>query len=101
MASRYDRRSARLVVTLGNEVQLAVPVAGLEGLAEAAERDLAEIEISPAGLGLHWPRLDADVYVPAPLQGGLVRKPGWRRSWGRLAGAKNRLGKRGAAGEWG
>lgn len=30
---------------------------------------MAEIEISPAGLGLHWPRLDADVYVPALMQG--------------------------------
>mgnify|MGYP002146897045 CR=1 FL=1 len=30
---------------------------------------LADIEISPAGLGLHWPQLDADVYLPALLQG--------------------------------
>jgi hypothetical protein len=40
-----------------------------EGLAGAAPADLGEIEISPAGLGLHWPRLDADLYVPALLQG--------------------------------
>ena len=46
-----------------------VPVHLLEELAEAGADDLAEIEISPAGLGLHWPRLDADVYVPALMQG--------------------------------
>ena len=31
--------------------------------------DLAEIEITPSGLGLHWPRLDADVYVPGFMKG--------------------------------
>ena len=40
-----------------------------EGLAGASPDDLAQIEISPTGLGLHWPRLDADLYVPALLQG--------------------------------
>ncbi|HMK89880.1 MAG TPA: DUF2442 domain-containing protein [Methylocystis sp.] len=33
----------------------------VEGLAGASDEDLAEIEISPAGLNLQWPRLDADV----------------------------------------
>jgi hypothetical protein len=35
---------------------------------------LAEIEISPAGVGLHWPKLDADVHVPALLQDVLGSK---------------------------
>lgn len=69
VSARYDRRTGRIVVTLNTDVQLAVPVRRIEGLADAAAGDLAEIEISPAGLGLHWPRLDADVYVPALLQG--------------------------------
>ena len=41
----------------------------LEALADAQDSDLAEIEITPTGLGLHWPKLDADVYVPALMQG--------------------------------
>ena len=41
----------------------------IEGLAGAAPDDLAAIEITPAGLGLHWPRLDADLYIPALMQG--------------------------------
>ncbi|WP_029005066.1 DUF2442 domain-containing protein [Azorhizobium doebereinerae] len=69
VSARFDRRTSRLVVRLGTGVEIAVPVGLVEGLAGASKDDLAEIEISPAGLGLHWPKLDADVYVPALLQG--------------------------------
>jgi hypothetical protein len=69
ISARYDRRHARIVVDLDNGVQIAAPVDIIEGLAGASPADLAEIEISPAGLGLHWPRLDADVYLPALMQG--------------------------------
>ena len=54
---------------LNTGVQLAFPAKLAEGLAEAPPESLAEIEISPAGLSLHWPQLDADIYVPALLQG--------------------------------
>jgi hypothetical protein len=67
--ARYDRRTARIAIGLNTGVQVAVPVRLIEGLAGAPAQDLAEIEISPTGLGLHWPKLDADVYVPALLQG--------------------------------
>jgi len=69
ISARYDRRASRIVVVLNTGVQVAFPVRLAEELAGADPDDLAEIEISPAGLGLHWPRLDADIYVPALLQG--------------------------------
>ena len=69
VSAEYDAHQNRLVVGLSNGVVIMVPVHLLEELAEAGADDLAEIEISPAGLGLHWPRLDADVYVPALMQG--------------------------------
>ena len=68
-AARYDATSGRLIVSLHNGVELAVPVRLVEELSEADPADLAKIEITPAGLGLHWPRLDADVYVPGLLSG--------------------------------
>jgi hypothetical protein len=34
------------------------------------------IEISPSGLGLNFPALDADLYVPALLQ-GLLGSQAW------------------------
>jgi len=69
VAARYDRKASRIVVRLNTGLELAFPPALAEGLADAAPADLAEIEISPAGLGLHWPKLDADLYIPALLQG--------------------------------
>ncbi|HTN95643.1 MAG TPA: DUF2442 domain-containing protein [Nordella sp.] len=69
ISARYDRRAGRIVVELNTGIQLAVPVHQIEGLAHASSEELAKIEISPAGLGLHWPRIDVDVYVPALLQG--------------------------------
>ena len=65
-----------MVVRLNTGVELAFPERLAEGLADASPDSLAEIEISPAGLGLHWPRLDADLYVPALLQGVFGSK-GW------------------------
>lgn len=53
----------------GHGLEFSFPPALAEGLADAAPADLADIVISPTGLGLHWPKLDADLYVPALLQG--------------------------------
>ena len=83
VSAEYDAPQNRLVVGLSNGVVIMVPVHLLEELAEAGADDLAEIEISPAGLGLHWPRLDADVYVPALMQGVF----GTRRWMAALLGA--------------
>lgn len=67
--AQHDAGRGSLVLELSTGVQLVVPMRLVEGLAGAAEADLAEIEITPTGLGLHWPRLDADVSVPGLLQG--------------------------------
>ena len=69
LAARYDRRRSRVVVKLSTGVELAFPTELAEGLRGAAEDALANIEISPSGLGLHWPKLDADLYVPALMKG--------------------------------
>ena len=69
VAARYDRRASRIVVRLNTGLELSFPPALAEGLAGATPEDLSEIEITPAGLGLHWPKLDTDLYIPALLQG--------------------------------
>jgi hypothetical protein len=76
VAVRYDAVSGRVIIDLNTGVQFAIPPALVEGLSGASEKDLSEVEISPTGLGLHWPRLDADVYVPALLQ-GVFGSPSW------------------------
>jgi hypothetical protein len=66
---RYDRPTSRIVVGLNTGLELAFTPSLTEGLAGASPEQLADVEISPAGLGLHWPKLDADLYIPALLQG--------------------------------
>lgn len=69
ISARYDQHVSRITVGLSNGLELTFPPRLAEGLARAKPGDLSVIEISPAGLGLHWPKLDADLYLPALLQG--------------------------------
>lgn len=67
--AHYDRQCGRVVVKLNTGVHLAFPADLVESLRDASADDLGRIEISPAGLGLHWPALDVDAYLPALLTG--------------------------------
>ncbi len=67
--AHYDRRIGRVVVRLHTGLELAFPPNRAQGLENARPADLAEIEISASGLGLHFPRLDASLYVPALMEG--------------------------------
>ncbi|WP_188910775.1 DUF2442 domain-containing protein [Salinarimonas ramus] len=69
VSARYDRRRGRVVVRLSTGVELTFPASLAQGLAGADPDALSRIEISPSGLGLHWPALDADLSVPDLLQG--------------------------------
>lgn len=86
VSARYDRRRSRVVVTLNTGLEVAFPARLAEGLAEGSPEDLAVIEISPAGLGLHWPRLEADLYLPALLQGVFGSRQWMARQLGAAGG---------------
>ena len=96
LSARYGRRRRRVIVQLSTGIELAFPAALAEGLADASPDDLAEIEVSPSGLGLHWPRLDADLYVPALLQGVLGSRS-WMAAQMGAAGGKSRSAAKTAA----
>src|SRR5579862_3221136 len=96
-SARYDRRDARIVVALSNGLELGVPVNLAQGLAGAKASDLSEIEISPTGLGLHWPRLDADLYLPALMEGLFGSRRWMARVMGRAGGYSASSAKRAAA----
>lgn len=95
----YDRRRSRIVIGLNTGVEITFPTRLAQGLAEATMEDLSEIEISPAGLGLHWPRLDADIYVPALMQGIFGSKAWMARLMGAAGGAARSDRKTAAARE--
>ena len=69
--AHYDRERDRVIVRLSTGVELGIRPQDVEGLHEANAEDLSEIEIEALGLGLHWPRIDADLYLPALLEGVL------------------------------
>ena len=60
-----------------------------QGLEEATPLQLQEIEISPSGFGIHFPKLNADLYLPAILQGFLGSRK-WMASRLGQAGGKSR-----------
>jgi Protein of unknown function (DUF2442) len=104
VSARYDRQGARIVVSLSNGLDIGVPVQMAQGLAGAKASQLAAIEITPAGLGLHWPKLDADLYLPSLLQGlfgtrrwmaSLLGKAGGRSTSAAKKVASRANGKRG------
>jgi hypothetical protein len=96
-SARYDRRAARVVVALSNGLELGVPPDLVQGLAGASAADLSEIEISPTGLGLHWPRLDADLYLPSLLQGVFGTRRWMAQAMGRAGGRSSSSAKQAAA----
>ena len=76
---RYDRRIGRVVIALSSGLELAFAPHLAQGLEAAKPSDLQEIEISPSGLGVHFPRLDADLYLPSLLE-GLLGSENWAAS---------------------
>ncbi len=69
IGARYDRRVSRIVISLDNGLEVAFPPRLAEGLEHATPAELAVVEVSPLGDGLHWPALDADLSVPGLLAG--------------------------------
>ena len=69
VSATYDRRSHRVVVRLTSGIDIGFSPHDTQGLETAKPAQLDRIEISPSGLGLHFPKVDADLYLPALLEG--------------------------------
>ncbi|MDN2583715.1 DUF2442 domain-containing protein [Aquibium sp. ELW1220] len=69
VSARFDGDTRRIVVELTNGCSFAFPVALVEGLSDAKDADLAEVEPLGDGYGLHWERLDVDYSVQGLLAG--------------------------------
>jgi len=97
--ARYDRRRSRIVIGLDNGLELAFPPRLAQGLETATPMQLSNIEISALGDGLHWPAVDADLYVPALLQGVFGSRRWMAQSLGAAGGRARTAPKAGAARE--
>ena len=67
VSARYDRASGKVVVNLSSKLTLSFSPQDAQGLENATPAQLEEIELSPSGFGVHFPKLDAHLYVPGML----------------------------------
>jgi uncharacterized protein DUF2442 len=95
-SAHYDAGRNRIIVRLTTGVELGFAPGNVEGLERASVDDLKVIEVEAIGLGIHFPKLDADLYVPALLEGVMGSK---RWMAGRLgaAGGRTRSAAKAAA----
>jgi hypothetical protein len=97
LSARYDRRSGRVVIGLSSGLEVGFLPESAEGLGKASAAELGKIEISPSGCGIHFPKLDADLYLPALLEGVYGSRRWMAARLGRLGGLSRSRGKSAAA----
>ena len=93
----YDRKRDRVVIALSTGIEVAFRPRDAEGLERVKPSQLDKIEISPSGLGLHFPKLDADIYLPALLEGFLGSKRWIAAQIGKIGGSVSSKAKADAA----
>ncbi len=95
--ARYDRRLGRVVIALSSGIDVMFRPQAAEGLEKASPAELDKIEISPSGFGIHFPKLDADLYLPALLEGFLGSRKWMASRMGATGGRSRSVAKRSAA----
>lgn len=76
VAVRYDSKSGRIVVDFENGAAFMVPSRALEGLQEATEAELAEVELL-GETGLHWETLDVDYTISGLMSRSSAAAASW------------------------
>ena len=97
IAARYDRRDGRIVIDLSSGILIAFKPQDAQGLEHANASQLSKIAISPSGLGLRFPALDADLYLPSLLEGFLGSKRWTAAQLGKTGGQARSKTKAAAA----
>jgi hypothetical protein len=97
VAAHYDRKTGRIVVELSSNVLVSFLPGDVEGLEDAKPPQLDAIEISPSGFGLHFPAVDADLYVPGILEGLLGSKKWMASRLGHIGGQSRSRAKKAAS----
>jgi len=97
LSAQYDRRSGRIVIRLSSDLEVSFSPRNAQGLEQATPAELRDIEVTPSGFGIHFPKLDADLYVPAILEGFLGSKKWMAARLGKLGGRSRSAAKRAAS----
>jgi Protein of unknown function (DUF2442) len=88
----YAADTERIFIELNTEIIMGFPYQQLQGLRNATPRQLAEVEVTPSGYGLHWESLDVDLGVPQ-LVAGLLGTKTWMTELGRQGGKSKSVAK--------
>ncbi|MGA3241931.1 MAG: DUF2442 domain-containing protein [Bryobacteraceae bacterium] len=97
VAAHYDRKTGRVAIQLSSKLIVSFSPGDVEGLEDAKPSQLSEIEISPSGFGIHFPALDADLYVPTLLEGLLGSKRWMAARLGQIGGQSRSRPKKAAS----
>jgi uncharacterized protein DUF2442 len=97
VSARYDRENGRVVIRLSSNLDLSFSPTDAQGLEKATPSQLDEIEISPSGFGIHFPKLDADLYLPGILQGFLGSRRWIASRLGEVGGKSRSVAKQKAS----
>jgi Protein of unknown function (DUF2442) len=97
ITARYYRATGRIVLHLSSKLDVSFLSHDVRGLENVKPSQLSEIEISPSGLGIHFPKLDADLYLPSLLEGFLGSRRWMASRLGRVGGKSRSAAKRAAA----
>jgi hypothetical protein len=97
ISAHYDRKSGRIVIALSSKLTLSFLPGDVQGLENAKPSQLDEIEITPSGFGIHFPKLNADLYVPGLLEGLLGSRKWMASRLGQAGGHSRSMAKRSAS----
>jgi hypothetical protein len=97
VSAYYDRRSGRIVINLSTKLTLSLSPQDAQGFENAKPSQLEEIEITPSGVGVHFPKLNADLYIPGLLEGFLGSKKWMAARLGQAGGQSRSPAKKAAS----
>jgi hypothetical protein len=97
VVAHFDHKSGRIVIRLSSNLDVSFSPSDAQGLEGAKPSQLEDIEISPSGFGIHFPRIDADLYVPALLEGFLGSRKWMAARLGKVGGWSRSGAKRSAS----
>jgi hypothetical protein len=95
--ARYDRKSKSVIIKLSNGLGIFFSPEDAQGLEGATAAQLSDVELSASGLGLHFEKLDADLWIPALLEGSFGSRKWMAARLGAQGGKARSQAKRAAA----
>jgi hypothetical protein len=91
----YNKRAKRVEIVFNTGIVVAFRPEIVQGLDGATVKQLSNIVVTPSGSGLYFPDIDADVLIPALLQ-GVTGTASWMASRMGAIGGKTKTARKAA-----